>query len=316
MGKIAVVHVASGWILNKIGQRICEAMPDRFESVPVNQIDNMEKDRAAQFEGWYYVDIQNCWMPMLRDAFPNVPHIGMFTHLHEDDLNNIKSHWLSLNGVVHMNSRYADLFESHGVYVADQQIVSRPGGDFDTHFEMKPLILGVSQRGSDSDGKPLPGKGNGFLQEAIALLSEEERMCICLCFKGNGWIPSDFDVSNAWRHDGEEYEDYYAFYHTLDYLLIPSLWEGGPMAALEAMYMGIPIISANVGWMPDLYRECGLSDFCVNLFTAGDAKGLANRISQLVRRKIRMSEVVKGMTHKKHAKEILSLFERIRNGKA
>jgi glycosyltransferase involved in cell wall biosynthesis len=41
-------------------------------------------------------------------------------------------------------------------------------------------------------------------------------------------------------------------YRGLDYLLVTSSYEGGPMSALEAIASGVPVISPEIGWMPEL----------------------------------------------------------------
>lgn len=316
--KICIVHVDSGWILQNIAERVAAALPDVFEALPVGQISNMYLNEAENYSGWYYVDIQNCWMPPLKRKFPDVPHIGMFTHLHEDKWSNFRPHWGTLDGVVHMCHRYHDFFFENGAYDTDEMIVSRPGGDFEEHFEPKPIVIGIAQRGSDPDGNPIEGKGNPWLREAINSLPQEILSRLCLCFKGDGWEPSDYDCANAWIHEGEDYDGYYSFYMDIDYLLVPSLWEGGPMAPLEAFYMGVPVITADVGWMPDLIREAGSRSSSWaggHLFKAGSKKGFREAMKDVFAYRLATHETVQKMTHAKHAEEIASFFERIADGK-
>jgi len=304
MGKIGVIHVDSGWILQHIGERVCAALPDVFQSIPVSQLINLTHKEAESFSGWYYVDIQNCWFPSMRTAFPDVPHIGMFTHLHEDSWDNFRAHWADLDGVVHMNSYYHDMFLQNKTYHPEQMIVSKPGGDFEVDLgEPIPYTFGIAQRGSDPDGNPIIGKGNGFLQEVITGLVKEETWNMALLFKGEGWNPDDFMVPKAEIHEGEDYRSYRDFYDKIDCLLVPSLWEGGPMAPLEALYLGKPVISARVGWMDD-YRHG------VELFPAGDVDACCELMESKIRHKARMRDQVNAMSYLHHAAGIAEMFSK------
>ena len=59
--------------------------------------------------------------------------------------------------------------------------------------------------------------------------------------------------------------------------VMPSKSEGGPRIALEAMALGLPIISTHVGVMPDV-----IEDRVNGLFTSGSPEDLAEKMSQLL----------------------------------
>jgi glycosyltransferase involved in cell wall biosynthesis len=61
-------------------------------------------------------------------------------------------------------------------------------------------------------------------------------------------------------------------------MVLPSLWEGLPMAVIEAMHLGLPVIATD---MPGL-REMVLEGETGHLVASGDAKGFADRLSAVV----------------------------------
>lgn len=68
---------------------------------------------------------------------------------------------------------------------------------------------------------------------------------------------------------------------SIDVVLMPSLWEGLPMALLEGMAMGKAVLASSVGGIPDAIED-GYNGF---LFEAGDAETLTEKIRKLLRDK-------------------------------
>lgn len=68
-----------------------------------------------------------------------------------------------------------------------------------------------------------------------------------------------------------------AQYRAMDILALPSFAEGMPNVALEAMYMGLPVIASQVGGVPEVvqHEKSGL------LVGAGDEKALENALCRL-----------------------------------
>jgi glycosyltransferase involved in cell wall biosynthesis len=77
-----------------------------------------------------------------------------------------------------------------------------------------------------------------------------------------GWIPDQKELWSAMKE--------------AKIFVMPSRSEGGPRVALEAMALGLPVISTNVGVMPDVVQD-GQN----GLFTLGDSDDLANKIQRL-----------------------------------
>jgi len=65
---------------------------------------------------------------------------------------------------------------------------------------------------------------------------------------------------------------------TVDALLMPSLWEGMPMAALEAMAMGVPVVASAVGGLREMIDD-GQSGFLIGGRDPGRYAAAVRRLS-------------------------------------
>jgi glycosyltransferase involved in cell wall biosynthesis len=98
-----------------------------------------------------------------------------------------------------------------------------------------------------------------------------------------------------------------------DYFVLPSLWEGLPMALIEAMASGLPIIATEVSGSKQLI-EPGISGI---LIPPGDSQRLAEAICEIVSDRARAAEmgqaaqqrVRQGYSAGKQAKEHVQLYQ-------
>jgi len=121
--------------------------------------------------------------------------------------------------------------------------VISPGFD-PSRFSPRPIRIGVIGR-SYGNGR----KGEDLLAEVVTKFPEVEWV-----ITGGNWGLKSRRVSSRALP---------GLYRSLDYLLVPSRTEGGPMSALEALASGVPVISADVGWMgelPHLHFENGSAE--------------------------------------------------------
>jgi glycosyltransferase involved in cell wall biosynthesis len=72
----------------------------------------------------------------------------------------------------------------------------------------------------------------------------------------------------------EEVAPYYAAF---DAMILPSINEGTPVSAIEALAAGRPVVATRVGGVPDVVRE-GEDGFLVE---PGDVDALAERLARL-----------------------------------
>jgi len=101
----------------------------------------------------------------------------------------------------------------------------------------KPLTFGVVGR-TYSSGR----KGEYLIENMV----KEGYNVLAL---GEGWPCPIYapDTTNV-KYNTDVREDYYS---KIDYLVIPSLIEGGPIPLIDALGLGIPVIAPDVGWAWD-----------------------------------------------------------------
>lgn len=132
-------------------------------------------------------------------------------------------------------------------------------------------------------GRPRPVKGYRDLIDAFRLCISHEPN-LYLVFVGDGpERPALMRQAEAYRLAERiiflgDQEDIPAVMAAFDLLVLPSLWEGLPMVALEAMAAKLPVIATAVGGTPDvvIHNETGL------LVPPADPAALAAAIQTLM----------------------------------
>jgi glycosyltransferase involved in cell wall biosynthesis len=125
-------------------------------------------------------------------------------------------------------------------------------------------------------------KGVRMLIEAVSILRNEGKP-IRLVVVGDG--PERCDLEELARQKSLADQVWFAGFQeevggwlpAFDAFVLPSLTEGTPLALLEAMAMGVPVIATAVGGVPKVVTD-GINGLLVQ---AGDALSLAERIRDL-----------------------------------
>lgn len=86
-------------------------------------------------------------------------------------------------------------------------------------------------------------------------------------FTGTGWPGPALELPGA------ELPDYY---RSLDYVLVPALYEGGPMCVVEALASGTEVIAPAIGWVPEFPHV---------EYQVGDAADLRRVLLELLEKK-------------------------------
>jgi hypothetical protein len=198
--------------------------------------------------------------------------VGFFTH--RDDAHGFLDRARGLSHCVCMARQYAEWLRGQGVTA----VTHIPMG-FDYYRYAPRLVLGVAGRLEH------PRKGR-------ALVELVRRLPFVDVLTTEGGVPE---------------EGLRDWYQRLDYVLIPSTVEGGPMSLLEGLAMGKPVIAPEgVGLLPEL----GPTTW-VHRYPPGDAAALVRVVTERYEAKRVGAELVRGRTWDEWAAAHDSLFRRL-----
>lgn len=225
---------------NRIKMRISEKII-KYNTSPVNYTLSYTQDSMADIN--FYV----CYNVFSNFNQKTKKDVGYITHVHNNsiaehtkDLGKSFSLFNNLDAYLHMSHNTLQFFSKekyHNVVYGGCELQN-----------FKPTItLGIIQNGE------VIGKGTKFL---IDLINNMDLTNFKFVFCGVGWenVVNVFSSKNIRLEylKNIPYDQFQSVYEKIDYLFIPSLWEGGPMAVLEAMACQIPIISADTGWTKEI----------------------------------------------------------------
>ncbi|MDE1146824.1 MAG: glycosyltransferase [Azospirillaceae bacterium] len=188
-----------------------------------------------------------------QETAPGV-NVALFTHVEQDPV--MRERFIRTCGevdlAIYMSDFYRSLVQTH----ARRGARITPGVDPD-EFPLAPLRIGVAGRTYGSGRK-----GEALVAQLMDLPGVEWH------FSGEGWPGPCVMYADHDRH---------RFFHAIDYLLVPSSYEGGPMTALEALSCGTPLIAPEVGFVSELPH---LS------YPTGDAKAVRRILARLVEERV------------------------------
>jgi len=267
--RINLVCIKDGWILEKMARLLSDALP---------YIDWTERP-TYEHPITYYINYHQTTQTGGKKASPI--ELALFTHIEEWDSDLIDIWEKSakrMDVCITMSKLYQKRLKKLGI-----KSKTIPMGVELDEFPLKKIKIGVV--GSVKGNRR---KGEDILKEVIGLEGIEWRLT-----GGSGWpVPSR-------RLKDDQIP---SFIRDLDYLLIPSHFEGGPIPAIEALASGTPVISAEVGWMPELPHI---------KFRNGDAQSLRKVLEKLILEKQRLRESVKDRTWQNYVQEHDKLFRQL-----
>lgn len=233
--RVNVVLADRSWVLEQVSRELERRLP----SVGLS----MEPDRSADIN--YYVTY-SAYRPGIGGR-----QAGFFTHIEERSPDAVRRFFevaRSVDAAVAMAERYAQPLRDAGV--EDVRLIC-PGIDLD---RFRPVVrIGVVGRTYHTGRKG---------EDLIRAVMDEPH--VEWHFTGAGWPGPARMLAD---------DEVPAFYRTIDYLLVPSYYEGGPMPVLEALASGVEVIAPDVGFAGD-YPHIP--------FALGDAADLRRVLRELV----------------------------------
>ncbi len=269
--KIRIVTENPGWIMHRKAEEIQKHLGGR------NVVINQDWEDA---EIHYYINY---------GYFHNKPRRGLtlanFTHFDPDHLaEKFVEVAQAVDHCVAVSQATADVLRQFGV--ADDRITTILVGA-DVHFRPK-LTLGVA-------GRVYPGgrKGEDIVR---ALLDDSEiGATIRIVAASEGW------GAPVWQFD-----DPADFYRAIDFLLVPSRLEGGPVPFMEALACGAMSVAPAIGVIPQFPHVP---------YPVGDAAALKTVLLDLARRHVSQrrfaSQAMRGLDWTGWASEHEKLFRRL-----
>lgn len=248
MTHVNIVTSDRGWILERLAREIADRLPYVvFGEGP---------DPAAAIQ--YYVTY-SCRRRRLSPI-----EVAYFAHLEPEG--EARERFFAVAREVEHCVCHARLYEAmlREAGVAEVSTIP-PGVDLDS-FRPK-LRIGVVGR-TYHTGR----KGEALVAQVMDIPEIE------WSFTGEGW------PGPALNLPAEKLPD---FYRGLDYVLVPALYEGGPMCVVEALACGTEVIAPPIGWVPD-YPHIE--------YRAGDAADLRRVLLDLVEKKRALRASVLGRT--------------------
>lgn len=213
MGDFSVHIVLSdrGWILETLAKKLTSALPYA----------NYDEDADPSADIQYYMTY-GTWRARVSPV-----EAAYFAHLEKDG--ETAKHFFNVARNVEFcvchSSPYETILRDSGI--GHVRTIS-PGVDLDV-FAPK-VKIGVVGR-TYHTGR----KGEALIAQVMDIKGIEWR------FTGAGWPGPALNLRDDQMPD---------FYNSLDYVLVPSLYEGGPMSVVEALACGCEVIAPPVGWVP------------------------------------------------------------------
>jgi hypothetical protein len=248
---VNIVAIKDNWILHEIAQKLEAGLPYvRWTEKPLGNV------RLTYFIN--YVQAPTKRVSEIECA--------LFTHIEERSAELVQK-WNTVaettDVAVCMSEMYARKFKR----TKARAIVIPPGVDINK-FTQRPVKIGVI-----GSVKTSGRKGEDLIKSVMDIPGIEWRFT-----GGSGW-PGEAKYLES--------EELPRFYADLDFVLIASYYEGGPMSAIEALASGVPIISTEVGWVPELPHIS---------FKIGDEKGLRKILYSLVGEHTKLRTAVQNRT--------------------
>jgi glycosyltransferase involved in cell wall biosynthesis len=176
-------------------------------------------------------------------------------------------------------SSHGDIVKDHGVEPSRMHVV--PVGVDPTLFRPIPGVERIPGRLITTASADVTMKGLRYLLEALAKLRTEREISLTVIGKPKAGGRSAETIERLGLTDivsfvsGVSDERIYEMYSESELAIVPSLYEGFSLPAIEAMSCGVPLVSTTGGALPEVVGRDNETAFTV---APGDSEALAARI--------------------------------------
>jgi glycosyltransferase involved in cell wall biosynthesis len=198
----------------------------------------------------------------------------------------------STDVLVAVSPEVRDELVAHGIAPADKFAVIRLGIPLAERLGDETAALDYRQLYGIPDdafvvgwvGRMTGVKDTDAVLEIVAA-TRERGVPAVLCMVGDGpdrerleQVAHDLGIARSTYFVGYQ-EDVAGYYRLFDAFLLPSVNEGTPVSAIEALASGTPVVATRVGGVPDVVTD-GVDGFLVE---PGDPDAAADRLAELAR---------------------------------
>ena len=285
LAPVNIVVERADWVLKRFGEEIVEHVNSRHPgTAAVTTAPDLMVDTTVHFASQYM------WLTWGQHMSRSNRFVVSFFHGKREDGDDIDRHIdLFLESVPRLSRivTAASIIEERLISwgVDRQRIVRIPLG-VDTQVFQFPdaaqrdaarrrfnvpdgaLCIGSFQKdgvGWGEGDEPKLIKGPDLFVEAVARIARERPVHVLLTGPARGYVKQGLASHGiSFHHEYlKDQRELTACYHALDLYLVTSREEGGPLALLESMATGVPVVSTPVGMSPDVIddgRTGGLAD--------------------------------------------------------
>jgi glycosyltransferase involved in cell wall biosynthesis len=198
----------------------------------------------------------------------------------------------STDVLVAVSPEVRDELVAHGIAPADKFAVIRLGIPLDERLGDETAALDYRRLYGIPDdafvvgwvGRMTGVKDTDAVLEIVAA-TRQRGVPAVLCMVGDGpdrerleQVAHDLGIARSTYFVGYQ-EDVAGYYWLFDAFLLPSVNEGTPVSAIEALASGTPVVATRVGGVPDVVTD-GVDGFLVE---PGDPDAAADRLAELAR---------------------------------
>lgn len=274
MNKIRVLLVAD--VLGHILERIAKSWIRNSNTVHHELICSAENHPFLINIRGYQIGLIHWIDPLVYRVFGSttlVPQVVMVHHATDQELHDTIKSLKYCDGITTVSRRWKIKLEA----LIDREVILIPNTVDSKQFNIlndnsklrmehnipvNSFVLGfVGKVGANAFGRKGINIFLDVLRESAQIWKDLSVLLI-----GPGWEDLTRQITamgiNVYRYEVKTTEDTASLYPLMDTLLVTSSEEGGPCTILEAMSCGVPVITSDVGHVPEVVHDCETGFVC------------------------------------------------------